>query len=1017
MTLSAQSNLRGTTITLDQANTVLLPSDNAASEDQPYYGYLRHAQAPIQIITSNTPGMNANRSGVFGIIHNDMKYEDGSIACYNNAEKARSTIQMAIIAPKGYNITRYQLTLNSSQIADATDVTAGTPAGGTFEEITCENNELQTSNVINSVTLDGTDNQTMDVVKTSSGNRALYFRITFPGTSQYKLILKSFKITYTVDEPFTEHFPGGVESYPLAFHSGLLDLGTFTQNNFNVWSFQKSAIHDRLDITACQEVTAEGGKPTYQNLTTTTVDGTMYFQVSANGTYYLECPSKHRITGASLNFSTQDEATYTVIPYDATGTIEGAPLTLGTGQTTATAQFTGFNNDAVKFTVSGLAEGATALFTADLQMNVLDPHLQAITLAYPSDDSEEEVGNITVTSENYAFTDANVVISAMYAGNHTNDPNYLYHIVAREAFNENRTAAYTGTPSGNGLSNYFLIKDPKDVYYMNLSAKYNANWLGTQKVAFSNIETLTKGSGTLSTTETQRTLTETDETAIRAGAAFQEIKLKNNESKEIYIYSADKPVNNIKAETNHVAYRFYSVNVKPIVEAEVAQIELVPIYQSTLKGRNNKTVLYADDLHTAQQDPTVREKDSDVDNNHTFFGVKVTSNGAGYLNTNQIYQALDIALGEEHNKENSSFNFYNGLDIYRGILYMDMSALKSVSDDGFLDMLHKYTADNCLYFMPSGFNRQGIMNTVTPDPETGEMEAIGHIVLTDQQPFFTPYDFKTGVSSAIYKRTRTNDKETVMQASVVLPFEIPLDDEGHLRVASDETNEKLTFYDMAGFGTEQKYTEDGDPITYNTSLCVSPVTTGKAEANRPYHVVSAMNDEDTSFEISLTNAQFKTTETPTGLTGTHPACIAHGSYNGCAPTKADNLFYFAQNMFWKSGALTQYNNVLVLPFRAYFEFSDATGATMNNVLSVSFDEPDHTPTTGLCSIAGNEQPALRIATGKGTMTVTATTDTALSVVSLSGRKVAAATLRNGEARSFSLGSGIYLVNGTKVVVK
>ena len=157
-----------------------------------------------------------------------------------------------------------------------------------------------------------------------------------------------------------------------------------------------------------------------------------------------------------------------------------------------------------------------------------------------------------------------------------------------------------------------------------------------------------------------------------------------------------------------------------------------------------------------------------------------------------------------------------------------------------------------------------------------------------------------------------------------------------------------------------------------------------AKANQPYYVTS----ENPGFSFNITGAQFaKTPETPETLTRTPSATgawKATGTYSGIQPQTAPNLWYFSQDLFWKSSNLKSYTWVNIRPFRAYFINPDANAKADKAI--VVFD-PDEI-VTGIHNIESDNGSA----------------DS--PVYDLMGRRV-----------SGTLQKGVYVKKGKKILVK
>ncbi len=1136
-----QTTKKGVTISLDNSSSHSLYASN--SNGGSYFGFLRHDIAHVQVITSNDSTLSTKGDSLLANIDNDMTFttDDGSTYLSVNTPSWAQSVYVQVVAPKGYRFARYQMEFLTDKCTSGSSVVQYTyDADG---------------NVVISdskATSNGSWDKTL-----ANGTNVLYFRFDM-GTSS-AVVLKSLHVTYVIDQPITGQIP--YTDGTLNLHTGLLDLGTFSENSLaKVWSFNRNGV---TDLQAVSLVNSEG---TAQTQTFQTDDG-QYFVLTANGDYYLEAPQKFRIVGATLNFlrhsatSSTTGTTYTYtdvssptsdssyIITDGNGNYlnlsngslvngtDGSEATLwtvkkesgrnsnkytiynngyyivwnnglsastnsdkgkwywanshfygsssspssscigynngwtvgsstsklqtrtgSTGTTTTTlaaSDFTAtvnnrentaaatngtlnltesnasatltvddYNNDAIHFNISGLATGSSALYNVNLKLMPLNPEVQTLQVAAKNGD-DKVVGSNEVTSTNYTFYNGEAV-PVLVPKNLTSP----YTIVFRNAENEEKTLWYTQGVNNNnlastgGYSNYSLVGSTAFDADNGLStdvtpypgARVNVDVAGTKKLSATNIESVANKSATQLK----------DRDYAKGDGDLQTVSLTADTVKEVYIYSADMPTWNIMptgigSGNRHIDYRFYTITVKPVVEKETPVVTVKPIYKETLKGAPNKT------------SSSLSSDGNTLDKKHTYVGVTVTSkaddNGTPYgvLTNTEIINAIRKTMKE------GGYGFDN--DPMRGILYVDMSGLNTVTGETDSDNNNKWdafndsTADNCLYFMPVGFTRN-VKNTVAKTT-AGGYEAVGDIVLQDQQPFFTPYSFTTGTRKASYTRTGTADGKTSVKATVknmtsVLPFSVSLDSEGYLKTSSDVTDNSVTFHNITGYGEVTAVSSQTDKeVTY--AMVAQAVTNGKAEANKPYYVTSTTP----GFEFNIVGAQFEktpeadatTTDYVTeSLERTSNTWTAHGTYAGVTPkAKAkDNsgagVWYFAKDLFWNSAQLTQYTNVNVRPFRSYYKTTDTTPATQNQAkATVVFDENDVTP-TGISDINAAEGD-LTVIVGHGTMTLTAAGATRYATYTVGGQLVARGQLAQGASRTIQVPAGVYVVNNRKVVVK
>ena len=670
---------------------------------------------------------------------------------------------------------------------------------------------------------------------------------------------------------------------------------------------------------------------------------------------------------------------YTASLYGTSATTSVGAEDLSSSNPTATLSATGLDNDGIKFTVTG-----PAAFTMNLKFMSLDPTLQSLEFGYLQNGTD--AGHyISTNATNFKFNAGETIVLpivpiAPEEGGNGDSHTVLFH----NAINENRSKWYGGTGSGKKFSQYYLVDSEYEKSGTTKNVPYgrtDAARAGKTEVKFSNIETLTATGGTLTETPFDKT-----------GADYDEIVLQDNGAEQtVYIYSADRPTYEILPadvkKYNHTAYTFYEAKLKAVDVEEEPVIEVTTIYTSTLKGDNVKAQAYNQAMNANESISIL--KDIALDTDHVFYGVKVTSSGSiGYLTASEIINAIKT----EFSKSDYEGKVYAG-DVMRTILYVDMSELKSVSGDpDTWKEIMLGTADNCLFFNPKGFS-------VSQDMIGGGLIAGGNggtavtdIVVNDQQPFFSPYEFYTSTHVARYFRTKVNDKDLPKNTTIVLPFTLLLSPDGHLRTASDQVNEKVQFFNLT---TELSTPEDGvEGEVFNvgtqTLTASSAIGSPMALAFKPYHLVSEEQTATTAFMIEATGTTIPRTPDAgdAAFTNAETGMVGYGSLNGVAVPKTEEIFYFSKNYFWNSRTLpaSQGDKIMLLPYRAYYKTNDGNIKALS-MFGVDFNSSE--TATGIQDIA-NEKVV------KG-------------VYDLTGRRV------SDDIKS--LNKGVYIINGKKYFVK
>ena len=746
--------------------------------------------------------------------------------------------------------------------------------------------------------------------------------------------------------------------------------------------------------------------------------------------YYDTTNSKWTVGSSSLNYSNSYTnklqsvtigGSFTANAYLANdnNTTSEDGVTVNSSNASATITLSDYNNDAIHFQISGLAEGATALYNVNLQLMPLNPEIQNITVNSAVTSGDKTVTHATTTtSEDFTFSNGSedyvtVIVPKDYE-------NADATVTFSGAYNESQGKWYTNGENANnangGYSNYFLVNSTAD------NGTGDNVSLDLTKTTYPTDRTSATQAGTVGLTSTNiadvaagkdHQLKDTE--FKKSDAKYSNVTLSSTDTdaKTYYIYTADVPTYNILngVGTQHIDFRYYKLAVKREVANETPKVEIVPLYTATLKGKNNK------------QSNIDADKSETLDENTTFFGAQVTAKASsgearGYLTSADVVSAIKEAVKAEAEKDGSTFK-YSSDDALRGMLYLDMSSLKSVDVTAFDADFNNSTADNCLYFMHEGFSRDNVQNVIAKEGEK-DYKAVSNIVVKDQQPFFAPHDFTTGTYTASYVRESTNGKALVKNMAVVLPFSISLDGEGHVKTASDNIDSTITYYNLTSQGELKNMNQgQGAGLTYGAKM--TAITDGTASANKPYYVQKS-DDAEAGFSYTITDAKFvatpalNTVDNSEHLTNqaSDDAWKAVGTYAGVTPTNDNTKWYFAKEMLWKSGALKNSKKFNVLPFRAYFVDEAATTEDVKQAKIVFSD--DDIVTNGISNVNA-ENNGLTIAAANGAIMISADANTRYAVYTAAGQMVACGTLAAGESRTVKAQQGLYIVNNVKTIVK
>ena len=691
---------------------------------------------------------------------------------------------------------------------------------------------------------------------------------------------------------------------------------------------------------------------------------------------------------------------------------------VNSSNTDATLSVSGLNNDAVKFTISGLKEGTKALITYNLTMEQLNPFINTLDIVCHSKKMKDQTITQQFTSNDFQVAGGafHFYVPAAFADK---DNNCTFTF-------ENLTSKYMDPTYGHGTNgngrNYFV----KSAYYNTYgdgkqytatgneeaSTKVSTSWCADQPFKYNNAHELANdnvsatattleeypysearytaddGSGTI--TGEQGTFTDNIELAV------------NSKAKDCYLTTGDETRYNIAPTTamEHRYYAFYLMKINLDVQEYDAYCRMTKLYDATCYEGNQEKAMWGGTFEAYKKGHAGET------------GYQIPSDQA-FLSVSMMVQALKDA--ETRDKFTAD-----------QVLYLDYTNLYSVlveSKENMAEMKGKLNP-NCLIFFPQRtvYNEDNYVSKT----QSGDYRACKNIVITDKQPFYSPYKITVPSENyASYTRKVTNPmngKATL--ATLVLPFSIELSDGVHTN-----NNSTFTLSQMVAEDCLEINNETGNVGTdFYGKAYFRKVDAKSTTPNTPYmvKVETPSSGDDTSFEILQYGSDIDATpdgmnedytfvgETATGTIGTSNYTFTnYGSYSGKKLAKNTGWFYFAQNKFYNSKNLSEkYDFVYAYPFRAYFGYNKTGGAKDMDGFEVSFDEPTSIGFTPTISDNG-----LNIKGGHGRLTLYASSETPVSIASATGVLVWRATVEPNQPQTVTLPSGLYIVNGKKVIIR
>lgn len=703
--------------------------------------------------------------------------------------------------------------------------------------------------------------------------------------------------------------------------------------------------------------------------------------------------------------------------YDKTGNTVAETRNTANGDTEKIT-LTGLNNDAVKFSVQGIG-----LVRATLTLQALDPYLNRMQvvcsdpqLQVPTGEKDEAGEPIMAPlriEQNFTATDFSVNGGEFHFYLPAECKTHTVSITFEDLYSRYLDASYTGIGSAKNTSRLNFVKSAhydafgttQNSLYKNRSEasdpqleRRKVGTVGTAPFKFNNADEVGTSGGTMR----EYPFSLENYAAKPNSGQFTQMQFTVSESDQNltrYVFTTDETAYNIAPTTavQHRAYAYYKMIVHVQSSTYTPNVAFNKIYSQTLNG-------------AAETKP--------------YYGVTITATDdagkAGYASTADVFKIIEGAIkaktatgtvtetgADGKTKEIGKYTGWEStLTDAKQLLYFDFSNLAGVYQIGTdthqtMEDFSGTNAPNCLFFIPRGGSAPN-NNVAYATGTTGIFHAANDIVLTDKEPFFSPYQIEAESQNKVeYKRLITTDKYgKVQNASLILPFAVALDGGKH-------TNTDGTSFSLHTMKAGQTLTiKDGQLVAYFPELDAALT---EAAANTPYLVKIDGNSsaDGVSFTVSqaggtiMPSTSMATDYTFSGAAvekvvagGTSAGAgtftfTPKGTYAGQQVAKGENIFYFAQNLFVNSKDY-KYDKVNVAPFRAYFATPTA-GAKLASFMPV-FEEVDG----GVTAIAPVE----------------AFIDVEAPVYDLQGRMVATSYR---EAKS--LKSGMYVVNGVKIVVK
>ena len=779
--------------------------------------------------------------------------------------------------------------------------------------------------------------------------------------------------------------------------------------------------------------------PTTYSLGTTTksnqassfnTDGTTLFYGRGTNSYIISYDSNgkaaYNITQSNAiavnSAVTSSDNSFTVRMFDKTGNNVAQEVAVNKDNPTGDIVLEELNNDAIKFQIEGLTGDQLAYVCLQVQLEALNPYIDKMDISCTQPSGEKKLKNQYLADDFTIGTNGKVDF-AVPTNFGTNGLRFafegLHHKNADETYGD-------PTVVGKHSRYHFVKSEYYDLINENLQAhrsdaadydytkKIEVKVAGTKAFKCNNSDIFkagTTGDGTYYYVENRYS----NAAYNTQGGTWQEMLVNNGDDYvKRYLVVCDETRYNIAPTTTprHAFYAYYSTDLKLTTVDYVPELTYTKVYKDAVVPNTYDANYYVG----------VKVSLKDTDN-------KPITAGQGYVYAKQIIDK--IAKDITNKKENAPVDT-------KHILYFDASNINSLlfSDMdptwGTLTDLKAKLGDNALLYMPEGVTAN-LKNVVTKSLSGDDFVSENDIELVDQQPFFAPYSIRLNAANeVVYKRKVTlNHNETKKWVSLMLPFTVAVDTETGSYVQTKD-NCAFTFYTMNTDNTFSNAQETGEYI-YEADAHFSPFTGQFVTQPNKAYVVSIDQMEETNsdkvlFVVRQSGSTIEATpatltqpliqgETATGkIKGEATTLVNYGSYCGVKVPKTDGIFYFNKDKFISSLLLDErFQDVYVLPFRSYYACQN--GANNVRYLNISLEPNTETSWIDNATETATTSAGFMFSAETGKLTITATKDLRTNIRNINGQTIDTTSLKAGETRTVALPSGIYMVNGTKVVVR
>lgn len=757
------------------------------------------------------------------------------------------------------------------------------------------------------------------------------------------------------------------------------------------------------------------------NLFFGSVENAYLISYNASGKAVYDKDPKNNAVVVNVNPKSNSTTGFTIKLFDKTGKAVAQQAEVNANHVEGDLVLEKINNDAIQLQIEGLKEGEEAFVCFQVQLEALNPYIDKMDITCTQPSGEQALKNqyladdFTIGTDgkvdfgvpsNFVTTGLKFAFDGLHSKSADETYTYLggqegeysrYHFVKSDYYNliDENLQGHRSAAADYDYTKKVKVDVAGDMpFYCNNSDKFKAGTTGSGKFYYEEYRYTNAAYNT-------------------QGGHWKEMVVNNGDFDEkCYIVVCDETRYNIAPTTTprHAIYAYYSTDLKLTIVDYTPEITYTKVYDDAVIPTG------PDKNYYVGATLTLKSK-----------GGTALPEGTGYAFTKQIIDQINADI--KAHKTNAPVDPDH-------ILYFDASKINSLLSSntnaawGTLEDLKRVLGMNALIFLPTGVT-DNHDNVASKSLSGDDFIAENNIVLEDQWPFFSPYDIRINAANEVsYKRFVANNNDTKQWVSIVLPFTVAVNTEGQYINEDDKCD--FTFFKMNPTNAFSKPNPSGELIFTDIDGHFSPYTGVETTQPNDAYIVridrADMTEKDAKLMFILRQRGSTIVKTPVGRTiqgaassgtvdGQNMTLTPQATFSGAEVDKTKGIFYFNKDKFVSSLALEMANTVKVLPFRSYYDCT-GTSTGKRNIRYINISLEPNNATTDIQEVTSKTTNAGFVFSSQaGQLTVKATKDLRVNVRNVSGQTIDVKALKAGESHSVKLPSGIYVVNGTKVMVR